>query len=458
MRPTIIFINPPGPPRLYRSMVCTFVSKANYIWQPQDFINLSAQIPPEYDLEFIDCCRDQITEESLFLKIESKQPILCVIALTSISFNLDLTFLKKFKKQFPKIRCLALGDVLLERVFWKDVLEHSDGILLNSLDIDLEYYIEMNRTNSESFILKGNISDFKTTSSGVPKEVCIGVPRHEVFMNKKYRFPFVKSYVYATVTSQFGCPFHCYYCSQSKIPVTYRQHSEVVDEIAKIKGLGVKDIFFGDPSFGFPRDNAMQILQGMIKRNLKMRWSCYANPALLDKGLLELMKRSGCHTLIIGIDDADFEMLRVKYKRDLSRGCLIDFCTQCHDLKMKVCADFIIGINDDEAAIDNMILIAKQLKIDYASFNIYTILFGSRLRENLIKEGRLDPYSIGGDTSGNIGSKDEKLVKLRNLAVKKFYLRPTYLYRALTSISTVPEFMIQAEEMVAMFKNIISAE
>jgi anaerobic magnesium-protoporphyrin IX monomethyl ester cyclase len=455
--PSVVFINPPGPARLYRSMVCTFVSKANYIWQPQDFINLSAQVPPGHDLEFIDCCRDRITEEGLFLKIQSRHPALCVIALTSLLFDLDLAFLKRFKKQFPEIRCLVLGDVLLERAFWKGVLEYSDGILLNSLDIDLKYYIETNRANSENFMLKEDTPDAKMTSSEIPKEVCIGVPRHEIFINKKYRFPFVKSYVYATVTSQFGCPFHCWYCSQSKIPVTYRRHHEVVDEIAKIKGLGIRDIFFGDPSFGFPRDNAVQILQGMIKRDLKMRWSCYANPALLDKDLLELMKRAGCHTLIIGIDDVDFEMLKVKYQRNLSRGCLIDFCAQCHDLKMKVCADFIIGINDDERAIDNMVLIAKQLKMDYASFNIYTILFGSRLRENLIKEGRLDPRNIGGDTSGNIGYKDEKLIKLRNLAVKKFYLRPAYLYQRLTSITTIPEFMIQVEEMVAMFKNIISA-
>lgn len=451
--PTVVFINPPGPAKLYRSIICTYISKANYIWQPQDFINLSAQIPREYELKLIDCSISRRDQESLLAELRQYAPEIAVVALSSIVFDHDLLFLKALKLTFPDMKCLALGDILLEPVFWDRVLEYADGLILNSLDVDLTNYIKNYTSNSPNLILK----EQKERGKVITQKVSIGIPRHELFLNRTYRFPFVKSYIYSTVSSQFSCPYRCKYCSSSKIPVTYRDASEVLEELAYVRRLGVRDIFFGDFSFGFPTDNATHILEGMIRRQFAMRWVCFTHPALIDRDLLKLMKAAGCHTVMIGVDDDDTEMLEKQYHRVLPKSRLLQFCEQCHRLNIQISGDFIIGLNSDKTAINRMIELAKRLKLDYASFNVFTVLLGSVVREELIKQGTFDPYAIGLDTSGSSGERNHELIRLRNLAVKNFYLRPEYLVRRLFSIRSIPEFVIQAEEMIVMLRNLLKS-
>ena len=453
-RPTVAFINPPGPAKLYRSIICTYISKANYIWQPQDFINLSAQIPPTYQVIFFDCSAHGIRKEQVFEQIEQEPPVLVILALSSIVFDTDLDFLRDFKQRFSQISCLVLGDILLEKVFWPNVLEFADGLILDSLDSDLAHYIETGESRSASVVLKNNLSQGPHRTPR-PKKVSIGIPRHHLFLHRKYRFPFVKSYLYSTVSSQFSCPYRCKYCSASKLPVTYRNHEEVVEEIKQIHKLGIQDIFFSDPSFGFPKENARQIVEGMIAKRMSMRWVCYTNPALLENDFLSRMKQSGCHTVIIGVDDADMNVLKEQYNRTLSESRLIEFCDACHRLKIRVCGDFIIGLKSDDQAVDRMIQLAKRLRLDYASFNIFTVLLGSILREELVRMGTFDPYAIGCETAGVGGVHDKKFIRLRNMAVRKFYARPSYLLSRMLAIRSFSEFIIQCEEMITMFKNVM---
>jgi hypothetical protein len=452
--PSVAFINPPGPSRLYRSTVCTYISKANYIWQPQDFVTLSAHIPHEYTLDFFDCVRDHKTQEMLFDEVNLSPYKVVIVAISSIVYDQDIDFLKRFRAYFPDLKILVTGDILLEKIFWENVLEYADGLVLNSIDIDLAHYINEKTSNSPHLILKHQATNEpKAEGKAHPKQVSIGIPRHELFISKKYRFPFVRSYLYSTVSSQFGCPYGCNYCSWCEIPVVYRKYDEVLEEIATIHRLGVQDIFFGDPSFGFPRDNAVLMLEGMIRKNFSMRWVCYANPGLLDDEVLQLMKSAGCHTVIIGIDDENVDLLKAKYDRNLSKSKLIAFCHQCLQLDIRICGDFIIGLDSDKTAVNRMIQFAKLLHLDYASFNIFTPLLGSKMRKILVSEGILDPYTIGFDTSGTFGQGNEKLIQLRNMAIKQFYLRPGYLLRRMMNITSVTECMIQLEEMIAMLKH-----
>ena len=58
---------------------------------------------------------------------------------------------------------------------------------------------------------------------------------------------------------------------------------------------------------------------------------------------LDLMKKAGCHTIIIGIDSADLESLAI-YKRKVSEKTLSSLIDHANKIKLNVCADFIIGL------------------------------------------------------------------------------------------------------------------
>jgi hypothetical protein len=146
-------------------------------------------------------------------------------------------------------------------------------------------------------------------------------------------------------------------------------------------------------------------------------------------------------------------MLQATYRRNLTRGRLEEFCRSSREQGVRVCGDFIIGLNSDEAAVDRMLALAERLRLDYASFNLLVPLFGSRVREQLVREGTLDPFTVGMDTSGTYGRDHERALVLRNRAARKFYLRPSYLLRRLASVRGREEFLIQFQEMTAMVRD-----
>lgn len=451
---SVVFINPPGHAKLYRSSTCTYVSKANYIWQPQDFIGLSAQVPRDIPLAFHDCSVNGWDAAALFARIGEAAPAVAVIALSSIVYEQDIAFLRVFRDRYPSTRILALGDLFLEPVFRPRGLEHADGLVLNPLDCGLAEYIRTGASSSPHLLTTAAAPSAPAgEAKGAPRKVSVGVPRHELFLSRSYRFPFSRRFLYSTVSAQYGCPFQCQYCTQCKIPVTYRDHREVLEELDLVRRLGVREVFFGDPSFGFPKENGVPLLEGMIAKGLGLGWSCYANPGLIDHSYLQLMRRAGCHTAIIGVEDEDLEMLQKKYRRNLTRGRLEEFCRSARGLGVRVCGDFIIGLNSDQEAVKRMVALARRIRLDYASFNIFIPLFGSRVREQMVREGKLDPYAVGMDTSGTYGRSHERALALRNMAARMFYLRPAYLFRRLASVRGREEFLIQFQEMTAMLKD-----
>ncbi len=456
-KPTVVFVNPHGPKKLYRSTLCTFISKANYIWQPQDFLTLSGHIPFEYDVKLLDCSVAGIGGSELLVRLRRISPVLLIVAISSVVLDDDLASLRALRAAFPGTRILVLGDVLLDEHFWDQVRSCGVDLVVNPMDVDLLNYIRTGRAESPNIIFDGRRSGFVPPRTACktekPKRIELGLPRHEAFISPHYRFPFMKAFRYTTVTTQYGCVFNCNYCSWSKIPVTYRGYAEVFKELDYIRQLGVRDIFFGDPSFGFPLDNAEALLKGIIDRKYGFRWACYTNPSLTDAGRLELMSRAGCHTAIIGVEDEDSAMLGSEYQRNLARPRLYEFLAACRKNRVRVCGDFIVGLNNKEGAGERMVDFAVSLGLDFASFNVLTPLVGSVIRDRMIAEGKLSRGEVGFDTSGTFGRDHEHLVELKNKLIRRFYLRPAYLLKRAGGITTWEEFLIQSCEMAKLVRN-----
>ncbi len=456
-KPSVLFIVPPGPRKLYRGMICTFISKANYIWQPFDFITLSAHVPPEYDVRLLDSNIEGLDVRACLKKIKLIDLKAAVVSISSIAFQNDTEFVKRLREAFPALKILVFGDVLLERYFWQKVQGCGVDLILNPMDVDLGDYIKTGRTSSRNIVLaRERRGEDERVKPDKPKKVSIGIPRHKPFIHKYYRMPFMRSFIYTTVSTQFSCPYRCHYCSCAKAPVTYRGHEEVVKELDSVKGLGVREIYFGDPSFGYPKDNAKRLLESMIERKYGFKWFCYFNPALGDEDTLRLMRSAGCHTVIIGVEDADFDLLNAEFERKLSADKLSGFVNDCRKLGIRVCGDFIIGLNDKEEAYENLVKLALNLGLDFASFNIYSPLMGSVVREKMVREGKITPDAVGFDPGGEAGSPDARLIELRNRAARRFYFRPSYLAGRVLSLSGPKEFFIQFAEMIELFKQIFT--
>lgn len=460
MATRIVFLNPPvkNNRKLVRNFDCASESKGNYLYQAYDFLQLSAKIPREWELSVLDSVASQYSIEDIYTNLDDLIPNIIVMSMADSNWRDDFNFLQELKKKYQKSQFFVFGDSFIDNSSAAVVTPYVSGILQNPIDVEFDKLIS---NDVNEYVSGPGIRDPKEYSKPdlkKPRQVHLGLPRHELFLHKAYRWPFAENFKYTTVFTAWGCPYSCSYCIMAKFPNFYRPAQEVIEELKYIKNLGIKEVYFGDRSFGLPRNNILEILKAMIDLKLNLRWSSYFHPNQYDEELLEVMKKSGCHTLIIGIESQDLKSLK-QFNRNVKVNRYEGLLSHAKKLKIKICGDFMIGLpGEDYQDVMKTIDYSREIPIDYASFNIVAPLAGSSIKDLAIKENRMSENdkqfdSLGGDqvlASDKLTSTE--LIKLRNYAVKRFYMRPSYLFKRVLGLNSIKQFIIQFQEMIQLFK------
>jgi radical SAM superfamily enzyme YgiQ (UPF0313 family) len=451
----VLFLNPPteNHRKITRNFDCASESKGNYLLQPFDFLNMSSFIPEEFDFEFIDAVASKMEKEKVLSKKSIDSSNVIIMSMAYSSWENDIDFLRDLRK-ITNAKIYVFGDIFIESESLKNVEHLSDGVISSPMEFSV---ILNNEGDIEVSGLKGVSRDI-FDGHKKPQLKTFKIPRHEVFQHENYRWPFASYFKYTSITLTWGCPYSCSYCIESNFPLYYRNLDEVKIEIRKIASLGIRELYFADKSFGFMKKYTTSVLDWMIEKNFQFSWSTYFHPNQFSEELLDKMKLSGCHTIIVGVEDFDESVLK-NYGRSTKNHKIKEMIDYCKKIKVNVCADYIFGLKEhDHAHIKKIIDYSINLNTDYASFNIASPLPGSIIKKEAIADGRLTINDYGHDSVGKDKALDAKhikagdLINLRNHAVKKFYMRPTYLFKRIFKIRTFQHFIIQLQEMLELFK------
>jgi radical SAM superfamily enzyme YgiQ (UPF0313 family) len=286
------------------------------------------------------------------------------------------------------------------------------------------------------------------------------VPAHDLFVDKPYRYAFARRYPMASVCMGYGCPYTCSFCITGELGSATRSADNVFEELTALAGLGVRELFVQDQCFGQPRRAYDAILQRMIEADLDLGWWTFTRVDVLDRRLARDLKAAGCHTLIMGVESADAEILenhRKGYGPDLVRAAF----ALAEEEGLRTAATFILGLPEETpASIQATIDLACSLPADYASFNVAVPRAGTRLRERSLAEGLFDGEGIVMDQSGfeptlpTRGFAADELRAWRRRAVMSFYLRPRYVWRRLRHLRTPTEAFSQAKDAWMLLRNL----
>jgi len=444
----LLFLNPPSGQKLYRGIVCNWLSKATYVWKPFDFILLSAWVPSSFRISYIDSFIHKTTLENICAFIERERVSALVMSMSSIVWGRDLETLRALRSRFPGLRIAVLGDIFQEREFVEQALPFEVTIIRHPFDPALSEYFKTGQSTSSSLLQNFDLPSPELPPVSVISPVDLPLPRHEVFLNRRQRSPFDKYRNSTIVNTNWSCPFECSYCSYSSpyLPFAYRSAESVLRELATLQKLKVREIFFGDATFGTPRSLGREILRAMERSELRFSWHCYLTPKNIPHDFLEKMASCGCHTVIIGVESSHPETL-AKFNRDISTSEISTFVRDCHRLGIAVCGDFILGLNDSPDDWKLMTDFAIGLKLDYASFNIYIPMLGSQERRKAIKAGQIQGGDWGYDTTAYQRSM-VKHAENRLLCVRRFFGRPGYWWKRLIKLRTFDEVVIKLEEFL----------
>jgi len=126
--------------------------------------------------------------------------------------------------------------------------------------------------------------------------------------------------------------------------------------------------------------------------------------------------------------------------------------------RIRVLGYFIVGLpGDDRESILKTIDLARRLNLDYASFAIATPDIGTRLRAEALEQGWISSDdNVFDSTDFPILETDqlsrEEVWALRKAAVRKFYLRPSYLMKKVGQLRSWRDIRSAASNALSLFR------
>lgn len=187
-----------------------------------------------------------------------------------------------------------------------------------------------------------------------------------------------------------GCPFNCEFCSVTRFyRGRYRRRpvSEVVEELS---ALPTRRVFFVDDNVVGDGDRSRELFEALVP--LRIQWLSQASlDSAGNSELLQMMARSGCALLLIGMESLEPKNLHAMGKR-------VNEARRDYDSAMDafrrngipLYVTMLLGYDhDDETTPDRLLEFANRHRVFMTGFNHVTPFPGTPLYDRMAKEGRL---------------------------------------------------------------------
>jgi radical SAM superfamily enzyme YgiQ (UPF0313 family) len=211
-------------------------------------------------------------------------------------------------------------------------------------------------------------------------------PRYDL-LEKRFIVPRV-------IQATRGCPFRCTFCSVPDLNPGFRTRP-IADVVRDIAGTHFpyfwqeKVAWFWDDNLLVQRRWAKELLRELA--GLNRWWLTQASIDIVkDRELLDLMERSGCIGIFLGIESLDDADLRSAGKRQNHASGYRDAIERLHDRGICVMAGFISGF--DGQTPDDIVAAAARLNdigVDVPFLSILTPFRGTPLYNEHLAAGKL---------------------------------------------------------------------
>lgn len=397
-----------------------------------------------HEVKFIDGPAEDLEHDDIERAILEFSPDLTVCHTTTPSIYNDIAYARLAKRISDCMTCLIGPHV---SVLPEDTLARSEGAVDIIARAEYDYTLRDIAARMDFRDIAGISYQRDGVTVNNPDRPPLDVnelpfPAWRHINPRRYRdggkrFPFL------TLISGRGCFGRCTFCRDT--PVMYgrklrlRDPKLVVDEIEYDFSLFpyLKEIMFETDTFTASGDQARQICEEMMRRNLKITWSCNVRVDI-DLSLLPLMKKAGCRMLMVGFEFGDQRLLDVVRKGitlEQSRA----FVARARDLGFTLHGCFMVGAPGETVETARKTIdFACSLPLDTVQFSGICVYPGTELYAWAKTRG----YIVAADWNEWVDKNYEQrtLVDYPQLTqpqidtliddgLKRFYLRPRQIVR-----------------------------
>ncbi|MBN2203320.1 MAG: radical SAM protein [Candidatus Aenigmarchaeota archaeon] len=445
----ILLVEPPAPKKHKSLRVLGSVGslKANMIWPPYDHMLIGGLLRKNgiYDFDIIDAQNLNITYPQLKNMIRKARPEFVVFTTTNHSLPSDLNTAKVAKQVDKNIKTAAIGLSI-------QAIKDLDNVMKKNKDLDFIVYNEAEypvlNLIKNNYNPKDVLGIYYRKGGKIVKNKpqppidydSLGIPAQDKIPLEIYKDPLMERKPFTLVCNSRGCVGSCIHCSSFPFqrPLRHRSIDNVIEELRLIKRLGVKEIKFFDNCFTGNPKWTEKFLKRMIEEDFNFTWLCDVRADCTPMHLLKLMKKAGCHTIMMGGDSADQKVLDSMHKRQTVKQ-VEDAVKRIKSLGFKLLLYFEFGYPaETKETMEKTIEFAKRMDPDMVTFAVVTPVYKTQFYDFLEKNNYLDK-------SANIEKYDtikppvynyphlsaEEIYAASTKGYREFYLRPKFILKRL---------------------------
>lgn len=452
----VLLLNPPGERIYIRDYFCSKTTKSNYLFHPVDLVTLSGTLGSEHDVAVLDCVAERLAPAEAARRIAALDPGVIVSLVGSVSWPEDRAFLAARAAEGRRV--LAIGDVLQEqseeRLAEEPWLEAILHVFAND---DVLRYLRGERDELREMTIRADDGARRLKSGPRKGEFRVPRPRHELFPEQGYHFSFARADRFATVLTDYGCPYPCTFCVIGTLGFQTRPVDDVLEEVDDLRARGVTELFFMDQTFGVKRERALELCRAFEERG-DLSWTAFTRPDTADDELCRAMAAAGCHTVILGVESADDALLRA-YKKGYRASEVHAGFARAKRAGLRTVGTFIIGLPEEtEDSLRRTLDLAIALDLDFMSVNMAVPRFSTPFRKQALELGLADERDLVMDQGGEDAFLPTKtldratMLDLKKRMIRRFYLRPSYWWRRLKDVKSLYELRAQLVEGMALLR------
>ena len=250
-------------------------------------------------------------------------------------------------------------------------------------------------------------------------------PDYDIIDNSKYLYTNI-------ISTSRGCPFECDFCYNSSQSVHKAYiNRPIEDVIREIKTLRTRHIMFIDDNFiGNPSWTKKFLAQ---IRPLGLKYNAAVTSNIVDMpDILDDLKESGCQSLFIGFESINDKAIDSMNKVQNSVGKYERLVEELHKRGIMINASFVFGLDEDDSSVFEKTLdwIVKN-KIETVTSHILTPYPGTRLYENLHKQGRITDFDLSKYNTANV------VYRPKNMTQEELYDGYLWIYKEVYSFKNI---------------------
>lgn len=293
----------------------------------------------------------------------------------------------------------------------------------------------------------------------------LGFPSHDKIEKGFYTDPMSKRSPKTMVMGQKSCINNCNFCCQPAFfgAPTLRKRSvkHFLDELAWVSELGFKEVMFNDATLTADMGWAQSLFEGMLKNNIDLAWNCSTRADRVNREILNLMKRAGCHTIALGMESVDPEVMKnirkkitpeqIKEAVSMIRKCGMDSILFC-----------VVGFpGETKESIEKTISFLRTVDTTFITLGIAVPTPGTDFYRYVESSGYLltKDWSLYDPMKKPVFSypwlSADEIAYYSTHGLHRFYLRPRYIFGRLKSIRNISEAKTYLHNFIGFMKRYV---